>query len=325
MIEQYKTNTSLDRIAPLGTLLNGGPGSGDFGHAGRPGQVGGSAPKETRTASKGEGSDSSEEKQWFDTPVRDSIPKEQSELERENIHTDKMSKEQLDTLKTKFKKIFGTDIDQEDFEALTQNGTRVTLDDASDSEEMREKFENDLREKVGDERYSNMSYGAGVYSDEGYEWINNSLRRDKELRGEDLEVVRGLLDAAEQYSSRYNISTFRGETFDKDVYKNLKVGQPLPDAATKAFTSTTTDITVAPKFAREEQYSPQFSNIIKFNIPAGKTFAYMGALGSRYASESEILLKPWIDTEVTKIKEYKAEDGTVNRIIYVDIKKKEWE
>ncbi len=43
MIEKYKQETSLTSFAPYNTLLNGGKGSGNFGHAGRPGKVGGSS------------------------------------------------------------------------------------------------------------------------------------------------------------------------------------------------------------------------------------------------------------------------------------------
>lgn len=43
MFDSYGVRTSLDEFGAYGSLLNGGKGSGDFGHYGRPGEVGGSA------------------------------------------------------------------------------------------------------------------------------------------------------------------------------------------------------------------------------------------------------------------------------------------
>lgn len=53
-MDQYKIETNIEKFAPLGTLLNGGKGSGNFGHSGRPGQVGGSS---SSGATVGESSD----------------------------------------------------------------------------------------------------------------------------------------------------------------------------------------------------------------------------------------------------------------------------
>lgn len=43
MIEKYKIDKEINGFGQLGTLCNGGRGSGDFGHYGRPGYVGGGA------------------------------------------------------------------------------------------------------------------------------------------------------------------------------------------------------------------------------------------------------------------------------------------
>ena len=42
MLDKYKEETSIDEIGKVGTLANGGKGSGNWGHSGRPGLVGGS-------------------------------------------------------------------------------------------------------------------------------------------------------------------------------------------------------------------------------------------------------------------------------------------
>lgn len=48
-------NTQLTEIAGLDTFRNGGPGSGNFGHAGRPGEIGGSSKQGGSVEEKAEG------------------------------------------------------------------------------------------------------------------------------------------------------------------------------------------------------------------------------------------------------------------------------
>lgn len=43
-------NAQLNEIADFDTFYNGGSGSGNFGHAGRPGEIGGSAPRGTKAS-----------------------------------------------------------------------------------------------------------------------------------------------------------------------------------------------------------------------------------------------------------------------------------
>ena len=43
--------TKLNTIEGIGTFYNGGKGSGNFGHSGRPGEVGGSAPQGSTSSS----------------------------------------------------------------------------------------------------------------------------------------------------------------------------------------------------------------------------------------------------------------------------------
>ena len=62
-IERYGIDKSVNSMAGLSAYENGGPGSGDFGHAGRPGQVGGSA------ASGGKGSSKKSDKKSSDDYV----------------------------------------------------------------------------------------------------------------------------------------------------------------------------------------------------------------------------------------------------------------
>lgn len=47
-------NTQLNEIADIDTFYNGGKGSGNFGHSGRPGEVGGSAPSGSGMSGKGD-------------------------------------------------------------------------------------------------------------------------------------------------------------------------------------------------------------------------------------------------------------------------------
>lgn len=46
-IDSYSTQKDIDKIAPVGTLTNGGHGSGNFGHSGRLGLVGGAGKGES--------------------------------------------------------------------------------------------------------------------------------------------------------------------------------------------------------------------------------------------------------------------------------------
>ena len=78
MIGEYNIKKNINDFAPYGTLLNGGKGSGNFGHAGRPGKVGGSG--------KGSSSDSDD----TDSSVQKDIDNAKRITTLRNIEVDEL-------------------------------------------------------------------------------------------------------------------------------------------------------------------------------------------------------------------------------------------
>jgi len=112
-------SATLQYIADTETNADGGPGSGNFGHKGVEGQVGGSAPADSKTAAKSSGKsvkDFLPEKSYTDTPEHKKLAKANSEASRK--------KQEAFSEKSKLEKELRKesepyDLNEEDFENWT--------------------------------------------------------------------------------------------------------------------------------------------------------------------------------------------------------------
>lgn len=101
MIEEYKIDKEINGFGQLGTLCNGGRGSGNFGHAGRPGKVGGAAPSGSGGGSYGRLGDDFEK---VDKRVQDTMTELASIAKTHASRVESWSEEQQETMEGRMTK-----------------------------------------------------------------------------------------------------------------------------------------------------------------------------------------------------------------------------
>jgi len=205
-----KEYDSLDNMKPNGVLFNnekcphyngtkmaqdGGPGSGNFGHAGRPGQVGGSAPG----GGKGSGSLYRYEKKGvgFFSTKKDWLNGLEGERQHKAI---RFIAEQKKEMKEAMER--GKSIDEK------QKSGLITLNEA---EEMKKKLGiNGLSENDPVEKYilqRNDERGASnllLYAEASRNWDENKDRLLKQNLSEEEQKVFSYLENSDPYSATQN-------------------------------------------------------------------------------------------------------------------------
>lgn len=209
---------------------DGGPGSGNFGHEGRPGEIGGSSP----------------DAKSLNTSLASSLQKGGSEFT-------KKAKEIVKSVPpgTKFKQ-FGvefTKVDDDKWES-TEDGT-MTSERVIDqcfpeyiSESMLPEFQDIESEDVAAAKIANGELepedtsvsGKGVaiakYQDYGYQDVNGALREGRKLEGEAAEIDKGLQEAfrdAEPTSRPQTLYRDSGFAVTSKAFEETGLGKYLAD------------------------------------------------------------------------------------------------
>lgn len=306
-------------------LFNGGEGSGDFGHYGRPGEVGGSAPSGSPSRTSTPKKDKKTIKPKSET-TKKSTSKTVATLDDEYLDsTKKVTAEEIGSM-TDMEGV-GYDWKKSEYYFKTEEARKECEkrmkefgdgDNSVIKDEAKEKLQADTEKKLGTDKYKTLQKAGEYYAYKGNEEINNTLRKGEKLTGEAAEQAKTLAELCETFSSKKAMSTYRGEISDKDYYSSIKVGESLPATTSKAFVSTTTSVSRAAEFA--DEYEGNFRTIFKFNVPKGKKFGAVDAYSDKY-DESEILFAPGLKTKVKAV--YENQSGRnpdqLCRLIVVDI------